>query len=200
MLTQLFIKFPDRMPKEDHDKILKDHFFYGIRSDICNSIHHLYDGKAVTFLQLLAKACRNEEKETTSKLVTKSAVTDSTLEERVDRLIEISNQPNQPNQGPSRGIRDNSCNYGRPPFQQNQRSRGDFCNTPHQPSGDIRLTLRGPESSATGPFGESNGSRPIQCFKCRGWGHPKCLYPSWLNYTRGESGMGTSLPDNGQMT
>ena len=66
MLTQLSIRFPDRVPKEDHDKILKDRFFYGIRSDIRNSIHHLYDD-TVTFSQLLVKAHRNEEEETTSK-------------------------------------------------------------------------------------------------------------------------------------
>ena len=34
MLTRLSLRFPDRVPKEDHDKILKDHFFYGIRSDL----------------------------------------------------------------------------------------------------------------------------------------------------------------------
>ena len=140
----------------------------------------------MTFSQLLVKAHRNEEEETTSKLVNKSTVADSTLEEGVDRLIERSNQPNQPNPGPSRDTRDNSHNYGRPPFQQNQRSRGDFHNTPHQPSGDNRQTLRGPETSAAGPFGESDGSRPTQCFKCREWGHPKCLCPSQLNYTGGE--------------
>ena len=91
MLTQLSIRFPDRVPKEDHDKILKDCFFYGIRSDICNNTHHLYDDDTVTFSQLLVKACRNEEEETTSKLVNKNAVADSTLEERVDRLIVRSN-------------------------------------------------------------------------------------------------------------
>ena len=77
---------------------------------------HLYDDKAVNFSQLLVKACRNEEEETTSKLMNKSAVTDSTLEERVDRLIEKSNQSHQPNPGPSKDNRDNSQNYGRPPF------------------------------------------------------------------------------------
>ena len=95
MLTQLSIRFPDRVPKGDHDKILKDHFSYGIRSDICNSIHHLYDDETVTFSQLLVKARRNEEEDTTSKLLSKSAVTDSTLENRVDRLIERSNQSSQ---------------------------------------------------------------------------------------------------------
>ena len=61
MLTWLSIRFPERVPKEDHDKILKDHFFYGIRSDIHNSICHLYDDDTVTFSQLLVKVHRNEE-------------------------------------------------------------------------------------------------------------------------------------------
>ena len=76
----------------------------------------------------------------TSKLVNKSAVADSSLEERVDRLIERSSQSNPPSPGPSRDNRDNSCNYGRPPFQQNSTSRGDFTNNTHQSSGDIRQT------------------------------------------------------------
>ena len=100
MLAWLSIRFSDRVPKEDYDKILKDCFFFGIRSDICNSICHLYDDETVTFSQLLVKAHRNEEEETTSKLINKSTVADSTLEERVDRLIERSNQTHQSNLGP----------------------------------------------------------------------------------------------------
>ena len=34
MLTKLSIRFPDRVPKEDHDKILKYQFFYGIKSEL----------------------------------------------------------------------------------------------------------------------------------------------------------------------
>ena len=55
-LTRLSLRFPDRVPKEDHDKILKDHFFYGIHSDLQNSIHHLCDDETMTFSQLLVKA------------------------------------------------------------------------------------------------------------------------------------------------
>ena len=66
MLTKLSIWFPDRVPKEDHDKILKDWFFYGIKSELWNSIRHLYDDESITFSQLLVKAHRNEEEETTS--------------------------------------------------------------------------------------------------------------------------------------
>ena len=73
-----------RAPKKDCDKILKDRFFYGIRSDLRNSIHHLYDNETVTFSQLLIKAHQNEEEEMTSKLVNKGSVMGSTLEERVD--------------------------------------------------------------------------------------------------------------------
>ena len=114
MLTRLSIRFPDRVPKEDHDKILKDHFFYGIRSDLRNGIRHLYDDNTVTYSQLLVKACRNKEEEMTSKLVNKNAMMDNTLEERVDRLIVKSNQ--RPPLNPSlRGNPDHSCNYGSPP-------------------------------------------------------------------------------------
>ena len=52
-LTRLSLRFPDRAPKEDQEKTLKDHFFYGICPDLRNSIHHLYDDETVTFLQLL---------------------------------------------------------------------------------------------------------------------------------------------------
>ena len=116
MLTQLSIGFPCRVPKGDHDKILKDHFFYGIKSDIHNSILHLYDDETVTFLQLLVKAHRNEEEDMTSKLLNKSAVTDSTLKDRVDRLI---GRTNQVNSNSNRINRDDSHNYRRPSLQQN---------------------------------------------------------------------------------
>ena len=83
-LTRLSLRFPDRVPTEDHDKTLKDHFFYRIHSDPQDSIHHLCDDETVTFSQLLVKAHQNEEEEMTSKLVNKGSVMESTLEERVD--------------------------------------------------------------------------------------------------------------------
>ena len=108
MLTHLSIRFPDRVPKEDHDKILKDRFFYGIKADLRNSIHHFYNNEAITFSELLVKAHRNEEEDTTSRVVNKGSAieTKGTLEERVDRLIEGATQ--SPN-------RDSNCNYSKPP-------------------------------------------------------------------------------------
>ena len=74
MLTKLSIRFLDRVPKEDHDKILKDRFFYGIKSELRNGIRHLYNNESITFSQLLVKARRNEEEETTSHVVSKNTM------------------------------------------------------------------------------------------------------------------------------
>ena len=81
MLTKLSIRFLDRVPKEDHDKILMDRFFCGIKSELRNSIRHLYDNESIAFSQLLVKACRNEEEETTSRVVSKNMMVqdDTTL-------------------------------------------------------------------------------------------------------------------------
>ena len=130
------------------------------------------------------KARRNEEEDTTSKVVSKNVTVghDSTLEQRVDNLIAKSNSNPAP---PNPINRDNSHNYGHPPFQSNPRSKGDYRQNPGRPPLDIRQNLRGPETSAAGPYREVDGSRPIQCFRCRGWGHPKRLCPSQLNYTWG---------------
>ena len=60
---------------------------------------------------------------------------------------------------------------------------------------DIRTSLQGPGVNASGPF--TDDQQPIQCFKCKGWGHPRRLCPSQLNYTRGGDDQGSSLPGLG---
>ena len=135
----------------------------------------------VTFLQLLVKARRNDEEEMTSKLVNKGSVMGNTLEEGVDRFIAKSNQELPSNQrGNLSGHSTNRASYLHGP----RPERNGNMNL-QKPRDDIHQNLRGPEPSAAGPFDESDGSRLIQCFRCRGWGHPKRLCPSRLNYTRG---------------
>ena len=109
---------------------------------------------------------------------------DTTLGQRVDHLIAKSNSNPAPAPQPQVN-RDNSQNYGRPPFQSNPLFKGDYRQSPGHPQLDNRQNLRGPKPSAAGPFGVTDVSRPIQCFRCRGWGHPKRLCPSCLNYTQG---------------
>ena len=73
----------------------------------------------MTFSQLLVKANRSEEEDAVSKVVSKNVMrdNDSTLEQRVDRLIAKSNTNQTP---PSLSNRDNSQNYGGTPFQSGQ--------------------------------------------------------------------------------
>ena len=54
-LTNLTSRFPERVPAKDHDKMLRDRFFYGIKAKMRNSIRHLYDDEKVTFGELLMK-------------------------------------------------------------------------------------------------------------------------------------------------
>ena len=140
---------------------MKDRFFYGIKSELCNSIRHLYDDDSVTFSQLLVKARRNEEEEYASQIINKKMTmeNDSTLEQWVDRLIAKSSNQYLAPQPPTK--RDNSWNYGRPPFQANFKSKSDYQQAPKCPPWDIRQNLRGPEPSAAGPFWEADDSWPI---------------------------------------
>ena len=55
-LTNLTSRFPERVLAKDHDKMLRDRFFYGIKAEMRNSIRHLYDDEKVTFGELLMKA------------------------------------------------------------------------------------------------------------------------------------------------
>ena len=118
------------------------------------------------------KARRNEEEETLFRIVSKNVTVgyDSTLEQRVDNPIAKSSSNPAP---PNLTNGDNNCPYGHPPFQSNSRPRGDYRQDPRHPPMDIQQNLRGHGTNAAGPFREADGSRPIQCFRCCGWGHPK---------------------------
>ena len=72
----------------------------------------------MTFSQLLVKARRNEEEETTSHVVSKNMMVQdgTTLKQRVDHVLAKSYSNPAPAPQP-RVNRDNSRNYGRPPFQ-----------------------------------------------------------------------------------
>ena len=49
---------------------------------------------------------------------------------------------------------------------------------------DAREGLMGPEANASGSF--PPGQSPLQCHKCKGWGHVKRVCPLHLNYMRRE--------------
>ena len=115
---------------------------------------------------------------------------ENTLEERVDQLIAKSSQEPPPNQ---RGNRNNHSFDGAP-YMYNQKSKRNPNLNFQEPQNDTHQHLQGPDPSAARPFDESDGSRMIQCFRCRGWGHPRRLCPSQLNYTGGGAIQGPPSP------
>ena len=95
--------------------------------------------------------------------------------------------------------RSKSSPFGRRPFQFNPRSKRDYRQSPGPPPLDIRQNLRGPKPSAAGPFGETDVSRPVQCFKCRMGSSQKTL-PIPFKLYPGGNGKGQFLPDDGKGT
>ena len=57
---------------------------------------------------------------------------------------------------------------------------------------DAREGLMGPEVNALDPL--PPGQRPLQCHKCKSWGHVKRVCPSHLNYMR------EAMPEEGPLT
>ena len=90
-LANLSSRFPERVPREDHERMLRDRFFYEIRAEMRNSIWHLYDDEKVTFGELLLKARRNEHEEVlvrvTSKASSVETETKDGLKEKDDKLL-----------------------------------------------------------------------------------------------------------------
>ena len=71
-LANLSSRFPERVPRGDHERMLRDRFFYGVKAEMRNSIRHLYDDDKVTFGELLLKARRNEDEEVLAKVTSKA--------------------------------------------------------------------------------------------------------------------------------
>ena len=133
-----------------------------------NSIRHLYDDEKVTFGELLMKARQNEDEEVLAKATSKSVLVDEEikngLEEKVDKLLAVAKSSQY---SVEKERRDSGHTLKQNPTNSRQ-------NTPTKRDRDMRSNF---------PFPE--GLRPIQCFKCKGWGHPWRLCPSRLNYTQG---------------
>ena len=92
-LANLSSRFLERVPREDHERMLRDRFFYGIKMEMRNSIQHLYDDVKIMFGELLLKARRNEDEEVLAKVTSKASSIETEakngLEEKVDKLLAV---------------------------------------------------------------------------------------------------------------
>ena len=87
-LANLSSRFPDRVPRGDHEQMLRDRFFYEVKMEMRNSIQQLYDDDKVTFGELLLKARRNEDEEVLAKVTSKALSVESEVNDDLEeRLI-----------------------------------------------------------------------------------------------------------------
>ena len=66
-LNKLTLRFPDKVPAGDEDRILCDYFFYGMKAELKSSVRHLFDSPDVSFSILLTAARRNGVEEVEQK-------------------------------------------------------------------------------------------------------------------------------------
>ena len=197
-LNKLTLRFPDRVPAGDEDRILCDRFFYGMKAELKTSVRHLFDSPDVSFSTLLTAARRNELEEVEQKPVriqnksAKAVVEEETspqtesikgLREQIQELATVMKSGNTSYRPNPPAVND----AAKKPKRANVRRNGAA------DSGvDVRKELTGPEANASGPF--PPGQRPLQCHKCKGWGHVKRVCPSRLNYSRGGRAKGRTSP------
>ena len=91
-LANLSSRFPERVPREDHERMLRNRLFYGIKAEMRNRIQHLYDDE-VSFGELLLKARRNEDEEVLARVTSKASSVETEakdgLEEKVNKLLAV---------------------------------------------------------------------------------------------------------------
>ena len=69
---------PYGMTKEEGHRHLKDHLFHGLKPNLCNALHYLYDKPDSQYSQLVM-ASRKTETETLGSIVSKSRAKSATV-------------------------------------------------------------------------------------------------------------------------
>ena len=195
-MDRLTVRFPGRIQPHEEDKTLCDRLFYGMKGELKNGVRHMYDNPKITFSELLNKARKVELEDTETKNSTrvqaKGAIVGeiSPMSKLQQQVAQLTTLVKSAQVGPKKSF----FHKGEPKRNENQNN-----NVPNkEPKGDVQTQFKGSELSPQGPFGP--GQRPIQCYKCKGWGHPRCLCPSRLNFTRGGGEHETkSFPTTGRI-
>ena len=196
-LNKLTLRFPDRVPAGDEDRILCDHFFYGMKAELKGSVRHLFDSPDVSFSMLLTAARRNELEEIEQKPVRiQSKATKAGVVEKVSPQTESINDLKEQIQELATVMKSGSTNHKpNPPAVSGSQAKKFKKVNQKQKKTDARDGLTGPAANASGPF--PPGQRPLQCHKCKGWGHVRRVCPLRLNFTRGECKTEPSSPGTG---
>lgn len=155
---RLHLKLPDMY----NHRQLKDRLFRGMHPHLKDCMRFMYKKDDVTYEQLLEET-NDAELDSGTSAKSKSAKvveTDKGMKEIHDKIDRLTTSLKSAAIG---GLKPKGPggNDGGTPKKNNFRPEG---NTPGTP-----MKSKGPETSAAGPF--RPGQRPMQCYKCGGWGH-----------------------------
>ena len=152
------------------EEMLKERLFYGMTQHLRNSMRYLYKQPATVYDELLQSAKEAESEWMDNKLRVKSTTVEDPgkrereeLKERLERLTESMKVANL--QTSRRDVKKSS-----PRSPKSEPPRGAISNSPRS---------RGPAITSAGPF--QGRRRPLQCYKCGGWGHVQRECPTSEN-------------------
>ena len=144
--------YPGRYTKD----ILKERLFYGMTQHLRNSMRYLYKKPDTTYEELMMSAKEAEAEWIDNKVRVKSTVVSEDpgkkereeLKQRIEKLTESVKAAN---------LQTKPASPQHKKLPRSPRTRRQNVNE------------RGPEPTAAGPF--HGNRRPLQCYKCGGWGH-----------------------------
>ena len=187
-LEYKFRLLQEKCPGHYVDVQLRDQLFHGMSVKLRDSVPFLYSQPDCDFTKLLkaAMTCENEAASRASiKAKSLQISVDENPQVASDGISSIQEQLNQ-----MRTIL-KSANFK--PSNGYRSEKGG--------KQDIRTKLKGPGTSSAGPF--RKGKKPVQCYRCNGWGHYKQQCPNeeptegskdWVNLHGEEPKEGGPLP------
>ena len=199
-LEYKFHLLQERCPGRYNMAQLKDRLFHGMTDKLRDSVRYLFTNPTVDFNQLL-KAAMTCELENTLRAATKAKVMQfsqgvsksTAANSKIDSIRSQLEQMSTILKGANfKGTKDGS----------KKKSNGHY-----KPKQDGRQGLKGPGTSAAGPFRKNKPL--VQCYQCMGWGHygRNCPneYPvegsiNWENLKGEVAKEGGTLPQQGNPT
>jgi len=144
----------ERFPGRYADVQLKDRFFSGMNDKLRDSMRYLYDNNKCSFGQMLKSAMRAEG-ESASRAATRAKAA----------VVENAGTSNEGSNSEITSIRAQLSSMSK--ILKGAQFHG---------TADVRQNLKGPGTSAAGPF--KTNKPPIQCHRCFRWGHFKRSCPN----------------------
>ena len=162
-LEQVYRKLQDKFPGKYDMKQLKDHLFYGMSQHLHDSMQFLYKKDTTGYKELLEASQEAEGEWTDNKTVwVKNVQAEEggglkALRDQINALASVMTNTSKPV----------------------DKAKGEPKSKLKKDNGKNGSKSKGPETSANGPH--KGNQKPIQCYKCGGWGHTARVCPSLGN-------------------